>query len=142
MTAPAPHPQSHGVEAYSAVANAMKLASSLVVSFGITLAVRQFLIPRMLGTERYGELNFADGFAGLFLVAAWLGIDTWLRKELGVTLKTADGLYGGVAAVRTVFTVVLTAAMAITLKLLGRSDQIVIMAIIFGVAQLMVMTQN
>lgn len=142
MTAPPPPQNAHGVEAYSAVANALKLAGSLVVSFGITLAVRQFLIPRMLGTERYGELNFADGFAGLFLVAAWLGIDTWLRKELGVTLKTADGIWSGVAVVRSVFTVVLTAAMAVTLKLLGRSDEIVAMAVIFGIAQLMLMTQN
>src|SRR5215212_5048373 len=122
MTAPPPPQQNHGLEAYSAVANAMKLASSLVVSFGITLAVRQFLIPRMLGTERYGELNFADGFAGLFLVAAWLGVDTWLRKELGVTLKNADGVFGGVLVVRATMTVVLTAVMAVTLKLLGRSD--------------------
>src|SRR6185436_12877235 len=120
---PPPPQNSHGVEAYSAVANAMKLASSLVVSFGITLAVRQFLIPRMLGTERYGELNFADGFAGLFLVSAWLGIDTWLRKELGVTLKSADGIYGGVLALRTGFLVVFTVVMAVTLRLLGRSDQ-------------------
>ncbi|MBK7863675.1 MAG: hypothetical protein IPJ65_34735 [Archangiaceae bacterium] len=142
MTALPPKETTVGIEAYSAVANAVKLAGSLVVSFGITLAVKQFLIPRLLGTERYGEVNFADGFAGLFLVASWLGVDTWLRKELGVTLKTADGLFGGVALVRTVMSVVLTAAMAVTLKLLGRSDTIVAMAIIFGIAQLMLMTQN
>ncbi len=141
MTAPPKQP-SHGLEAYSAVANAMKLASSLVVSFGITIAVRQFLIPRTLGTERYGELNFADGFAGLFLIAAWLGVDTLLRKELGVTLQSADGLFGGITAVRSALSVVLTAAMAVTLKLLGRSDEIVLMAVIFGVAQLMLMMQN
>jgi len=142
MTAPPPKQTSQGLEAYSAIANAMKLASSLVVSFGITIAVRQFLIPRQLGTERYGELNFADGFAGLFLIVAWLGVDTVLRKELGVTLKSADGLWGGIVVVRTTFTVVLTGAMALALKLLGRSDQIVLLAVIFGVAQLMLMTQN
>lgn len=120
----------------------MKLASSLVVSFGITIAVRQVLIPRMLGTERYGELNFADGFAGLFLVAAWLGVDTWLRKELGVTLKSAQGIYGGILVIRAGFAVVLTTAMALTLGLLGRSDTIILMAVIFGVSQLMVMAQN
>ena len=134
--------QATGAQAYSAIANAMKLATSLVVSFGITIAVRQVLIPRMLGTERYGELNFADGFAGLFLVAAWLGVDTWLRKELGVTVKSAQGIYGGILVIRAGFTVVLTTAMAVTLKLLGRSDAIVLMAIIFGVAQAMTMTQN
>ena len=142
MTAPPPPQQSQGVEAYSAVANALKLASSLVVSFGITIAVRQFLIPRTLGTERFGELNYADGFAGLFLVIAWLGVDTWLRKELGVTIKTADGIYGGVAVVRGVFTVVFTAAMAVTLKLMGRSDLIVWLAVVFGVSQFMLMMQN
>jgi O-antigen/teichoic acid export membrane protein len=142
MTAPPLKPPTHGVEAYSAVANAMKLASSLMVSFGITIAVRQFLIPRMLGAARYGELNFADGFAGLFLVVVWLGVDTWLRKELGVTLKSANGLYGGVAVVRAVLTVVLTAAMALTLKLLGRSNEIIMMGCIFGLAQLMVIMQN
>ena len=120
----------------------MKLASSLVVSFGITIAVRQVLIPRTLGTERFGELNFADGFAGLFLVVAWLGVDTWIRKELGVTVKSAQGIYGGILAIRAGLGVVLTAAMAVTLKLLGRSDTIVWMAIIFGAAQLMVMAQN
>ncbi|MBL8950035.1 MAG: polysaccharide biosynthesis C-terminal domain-containing protein [Myxococcaceae bacterium] len=142
MTAPPPKESTQGVEAYSAVANAMKLASSLVVSFGITIAVRQFFIPRTLGTERFGELNFADGFAGLFLVAAWLGIDTWMRKELGVTLKSADGIWGGVAVVRTVMGIVLTGAMVVTLKLLGRSDEIIIMAVVFAIAQLMIMTQN
>src|SRR5712671_423916 len=141
MTAPPP-PQSHSVQTYSAISNALKLASPLVVSFGITLAVRQFLIPRLLGTERYGELNFADGFAGLFLVAAHLGVDTWLRKELGVTLKSADGIYGGVLVLRTGFLVLLTAVMAVALKLLGRSDEIVLMSVIFGVAQVMMMTQN
>jgi len=131
-----PHEASH------ALRNALKLAGSLVVSFGITLAVRHFLVPRMLGAERLGELSFADGFAGLFLVAAWLGVDTWLRTELGTTLKRADGIFGGVALVRAGLGVFLTVAMATTLYLLGRPTEIVVTACVFAVAQLVVMTQS
>lgn len=129
-------------EASTALRNALKLAGSLVLSFGITLAVRHFLVPRLLGAERFGELNFADGFAGLFMVAAWLGVDTWLRTELGTTLKRADGIFGGVVLVRLAIGVVLGAALTVTLVLLKRPNEIVITACIFAVAQLMLMTQS
>lgn len=129
-------------EASTALRNALKLAGSLVLSFGITLAVRHFLVPRMLGAERFGELNFADGFAGLFMVAAWLGVDTWLRTELGTTLKRADGIFGGVVLVRVALGVVLGVALTVTLMVLERPNEIVITACIFAVAQLMLMTQS
>jgi O-antigen/teichoic acid export membrane protein len=144
MSAPLPPGETakHRVETYSALANAAKLASSLVVSFGITLAVRQLFIPQTLGTARFGELNLADGWAGLFLISAWLGVDTWLRKELGVTLKSANGLFAGVFLVRAALATVFTGALAVTLHLRGRNDETVITAVIFGGAQLMMMTQN
>jgi O-antigen/teichoic acid export membrane protein len=120
----------------------LKLASSLVVSFGITLALRQLVIPRFLGTERLGELNFADGLAGVFLVAAWLGVDIWLRREMGLSLKSADGLFGGILAVRAVSSLFLTAALAVTLYLMGRSPEIILTGVVFGIAQLASMMQN
>ncbi len=129
-------------EASHALRNALKLAGSLIVSFGITLAVRHFLVPRVLGAERLGELNFADGFSGLFLVSAWMGVDTWLRTELGTTLKRADGIFGGVVLVRLGLGFLLTTAMVATLLVLGRPTEIVLTAVVFAVAQLVVMTQN
>jgi O-antigen/teichoic acid export membrane protein len=132
----------HRAEAYSAVANALKLASSLVVSFGITLALRQLVIPRLLGTERLGELNYADGLAGVFLVTAWLGVDIWIRREMGVSMKSADGLFGGIFVLRAGLSVVLTASLALTLHLLGRPREIVLTAVVFGVAQLLTMMQS
>lgn len=129
-------------EASTALRNALKLAGSLVVSFGITLAVRHFLVPRMLGAERFGELNFADGFAGLFLVAAWLGVDMWLRTELGTTLQRADGIFGGIVLVRAGLGAVLTLALVGTLIALGRPTEIIVTAVVFALAQLMVMTQS
>jgi O-antigen/teichoic acid export membrane protein len=113
-----------------------------VVSFGITLALRQFVIPHFLGTEHYGELNYADGFAGVFLVTAWLGVDVWIRREMGHSFETADGLFGGIFVVRAALSVVLTAALAFTLHLMGRSNEIVLTGVVFGVAQLLSMTQN
>ncbi len=140
---PEPAPAATRVEAGAAFSNALKLASSLLVSFGITLALRQLVIPRYLGTERLGELNYADGWAGVFLVAAWLGVDTWIRKEIGVSVKSADGYFGGILAVRTAFMLVLTTALGVTpMHLLGRSNEIVITGVVFGVAQLMTMMQN
>jgi O-antigen/teichoic acid export membrane protein len=129
-------------EGFSALTNALKLASSLVVSFGITLALRQLVIPRYLGTERLGELNYADGLAGLFLVGAWLGIDVWIRKEMGITVKTADGLFGGILVVRASIAVVFTAGLAGTLYAMGRPHEIVLTAVVFGLGQVLMMMQS
>ena len=64
-----------------AASNALKLGSSLLATWGIALVARLY-IPRFLGPDRFGVLNFAEAFTATAFVFLGLGLDTYVRKEI------------------------------------------------------------
>ncbi|MGI5863127.1 MAG: flippase [Myxococcales bacterium] len=106
-------------DALLAVRNAFKLTGSLLATWGIALVVR-ILLPRLLGPEQYGPLNFADAFATLFFVSLGLGVDTYIRKEIPVRPAHASDFFGGVLVLRLAMAGLVVLAMSAVMGLTGR----------------------
>jgi O-antigen/teichoic acid export membrane protein len=115
--------------------NVLKLGGSLIATWTVSLMIK-FQIPRHLGPERFGALNFSDNFAGTFFVLLDLGVDVYIMREVSVRPKHASDFFGGVLALRVALSVALLIAMASTLRLTHRSAEIQGAALVFGVALL------
>ena len=122
-----------------AVANAVKLGSSLVATLGIAVAVK-FLMPRYLGPTSFGTLSFADGFTATFFVALNLGAEAYIRKEVSVRPAHASDFLGGTIVLRAVLSLVIFGAMAAVMHATGRTPQARSLVYVFGVAQFFVST--
>ncbi len=117
-----------------AIRNIAKLGSSLIVSWGIGLVARLY-IPRFLGPERFGMLNFADSFAAIALVPLGLGIDTYVRKELPVRPEHASDFVGGIVVLRLLLSVLVFVGMGWMLTVTDRSEEVRLPVYICGVSQ-------
>jgi O-antigen/teichoic acid export membrane protein len=117
-----------------AAANAIKLGSSLLATWGIALVARLY-IPRFLGPDRFGVLNFADAFTVTAFVIMSLGLDTYVRKEISVRPQHASDFIGGIVALRLLLLVFVYAGMEIILRYTGRSPEVRLLVYIFGAAQ-------
>jgi O-antigen/teichoic acid export membrane protein len=113
--------------------NAMKLAMSLTVTWTVALFVR-FPVPRHLGPERFGLLNFADSFSGSFFSVVDLGVSTYIFREIPVRPKHATEFWGGVMLVRTALSAALFAVMAITLAASHHTLEMQATVAIYGLA--------
>ncbi len=120
-----------------AIRNAAKLGGSLTVTWGIGLAVRLYL-PRFLGPERFGILNFADAFTATAFVILGFGLDTYVRKEVSVRPEHASDFIGSVMLLRVVLAVLVFAGMEGVLSATHRSDEVRDLVRIYGIAQLCV----
>ena len=134
-----PQPVSAG--AYAALVNAVKLGGSILVSWGIALGVR-LLLPRMLGPGRFGEMNYADALAAVAFLPAVLGIETWIRKEVGITIKDANAFLGGAFALRLVMTVLFGLGAVMFARLIGRSLELQLAVAVFSLGQLFLLTNS
>ena len=103
-----------------AVGNALKLSGSLAGGWATALLVR-LVLPRVLGPERFGALNFADVFTATSFVLLQLGVDTYVRTAVAVEPQLARKFMGGVLAWR-VLALALTAALCIVLRATGRAE--------------------
>jgi O-antigen/teichoic acid export membrane protein len=120
--------------------SALKLGVSLVLSWSVALSVRVFL-PRQLGPEVFGQLNFADAFSTAWFVALFLGVDTYVRKEVPLRPQHASDFLGGVVLLRLVAGVALWLTMMGILWATHRPDMVLLLVTIFSAAQL-VMAHN
>lgn len=120
-----------------AVRNALTLGLSLTATWGIALVVRLY-VPRLLGPERFGMLNFADAFTATAFVALNLGVDTYVRKEISVRPEHANDFIGGIIALRLALTILVFAGMEVVLRVTGRGDEVRWLAYIYGVGQFFV----
>ena len=117
-----------------AFVNSLKLGSSLLLTWGIALFTRLY-IPRFLGPERFGTLNFADAFTATAFVAMGLGIDTYVRKEISVRPEHASDFIGGVVALRIILLAFVFAGMEIVMRAGHQSRDVRILVYIYGFAQ-------
>ena len=118
-----------------AVRNGLKLFASLLCTWGISIAVR-LLLPRHLGPELFGELNFADAFSATFFVIITLGVDTYIRTEVAVRPEHASDFFGGLVAVRILGTGLLLAALAAVMHATGRAPEVRRLVYCFAFVQL------
>lgn len=120
-----------------AVKNAVTLGGSLVATWGVALVVR-FFLPRYLGPDQFGVLNFADSFAATSFIVLGLGLDTYIRKEIPVRPEHASDFFGGFFVVRLAMSALVFAGMAVFLAAAGRSPAVQRVAFAFGAAQILV----
>lgn len=118
-----------------AVRNTLKLGSSLLITWGVAMIVR-LQVPAHLGPVRQGHFGFAESFAAMFFTTLHLGVDTYVMKEVSIRPKHASDFIGGIFALRALLSVVLLGAMVLTLRLTGRSTEIQLAVVVFGLCQL------
>lgn len=128
----APPPSEHQRrEGALALRNALKLGTSLVLTWGVALVVT-FKLPKYLGPTSYGFYQFGESYAMSAAVFLSLGIDTYISREIAVRPKHASEFFGGILAARAL---VLVPVIAVSLVIL-RSDvpQRQLAATLFGIA--------
>jgi O-antigen/teichoic acid export membrane protein len=121
--------------------NALTLAASLVGTWGVAFLVR-FQLPRFLGPAAFGEFNFADAFSAAFFVLADFGIDVYAVKETAARPAHASDFTGGVLVVRALTSLLLFAAMAITLGVTHRSADVQLAVFVFGLTQFVMLANG
>jgi O-antigen/teichoic acid export membrane protein len=120
-----------------AVKNAVKLFGSLMVTWGIALGVR-LMLPRYLGPQAFGVVNFADAFASTLFVLAGFGVETYIRKEVSVRSQHASEFFGGVTALRVLVSVLLFGVTQAFLVIADRPPETWAVVHLFGVSALLV----
>ncbi len=118
-----------------AAKNAVKLFGSLMVTWGIALGVR-LLLPRYLGPQGFGVVNFADAFTSTLFVLAGFGVDTYIRKEVSVRYQHASEFYGGVTALRMLVALLLFGVTQAFLMLTNRPPETWLVVHLYGVSAL------
>lgn len=122
-------------EARLAIWNALKLGSSLVLSWSVSLGIRA-LVPRHLGPSQYGVYTFADAVATTLFVFTTLGVETYVQKSIPVRHEHASEFFGGVLAVRLAMSAVLLLIIAAGLRATGHGPEVVGAALLFGTGQI------
>lgn len=122
-------------EARLAIWNALKLGSSLILSWSVSLGIRA-LVPRYLGPTDYGVYTFADAVATTLFVFCTLGVETYVQKSIPVRHEHASEFFGGVLAVRLAMSAVLLLILGLGLEATGHRPEVVGAAVLFGVGQI------
>ncbi len=118
-----------------ALRNAVTVGLSLVCTWSVALIVK-FQLPRFLGPEQFGDLNFADSFAAAFLGFIELGFDVYIQKEVSVRPRHASDFLGGVLVFRSAFATALISLMFGLLRANHRPAGVQIAAAVFALAYL------
>jgi O-antigen/teichoic acid export membrane protein len=126
-------------ETHEALGNAIKLGASLVVTLAMSFGVR-LLLPRYLGPELFGPLNFADAFAAAFFVVLGLGLDVYVRREVSIRPEHAMDFLGGILLVRLGLVSLLFLAMGLLLHAGHRAPLERQLVYLYGLAQLFITT--
>lgn len=82
-----------------ALANAARLAASMVLTWGVALFVT-FKLPDYLGPTTYGHYRFGDQTSAVAAVFLALGVDTYISREIAVRPKHLSDFFGGLLVAR------------------------------------------
>ncbi|WP_395836343.1 flippase [Archangium violaceum] len=130
-SAAAPRAEPAQVDAHTSLRNALKLGGSLMVTYGIALAMR-VVLPRYLGPESFGRYNWADGFSGAFFVLSAMGLDVYIRKEVAVRREHASEFFGGTLLLQVGLALGLTGAMLWVMRAGGEPPEVQTLALLMG----------
>jgi O-antigen/teichoic acid export membrane protein len=117
-----------------AFTNAVKLGISMVATWGIALITR-LILPRYLGPERFGILNFAEAFSATAFVFMGLGLDQYVRKEISVRPGHASDFVGGIVALRLILFGMIGIVMEVVLRVTHRDSQVRLLVYICAFSQ-------
>lgn len=106
-----------------ATRSALQLGLGLLGSWLIGMAIR-FALPRWLGPEQFGVLQFADVFATTAMVITTLGADTYIRKEVATRPGHATEFFGGTLLVGTLLGLLVIVAALPTLAYFGKPSTV------------------
>jgi O-antigen/teichoic acid export membrane protein len=118
-------------EAALALRNALKLGSSLVLTWGVALIVA-FKLPKYLGPENYGFYQLGESWGLTAATFLTLGVDTYISREIAVRPKHASDFFGGLLVARA-FTLVPVVLVELAL-LHSRIPQKQLSVFLFGIA--------
>ena len=126
-----------GSDVASSMRNALKLGMGLLGSWAIALGIRLSL-PRFLGLESFGALQFADAFTTTVFVLTGLGVETYVRKEIATRQDHASDFFGGTVVLGLLVGVAVMVAALIGLRWGGKSPEVLQLVLIMGIAQLLI----
>jgi O-antigen/teichoic acid export membrane protein len=130
-----PSPPS-SLDVTASVRNALKLGGSLMVTYGIALAVR-LLLPRVLGPEAFGQFNWAsEGFTAVFFVLVGLGLEVYIRKEVALRPEHASEFFGGTLLLQVGLAAGLLGLMQALMVADGKPAPLRLLVLLLGVYQL------
>ena len=116
--------------------NALKLGVGLMGSWVVALGIRMAL-PRFLGIEHFGEWQFADSFTTAAFILMGLGVEAYTRREIAARREHASEYLGGTLALATVVAVLVMIVALLGLRASGKSDQVLVLVLILGIAQVL-----
>lgn len=95
-----PHHEEHTRrEGVTALRNAMKLATSLLLTWGVGIVIT-FQLPNYLGPLRWGFYKYGLEYATALAVFLHFGVDTYISREIPVRPKHTSDFFGGVVVAR------------------------------------------
>ncbi len=103
----------------------------MVLTLGIAFGIRPFM-PRFIGNEAFGLINYADAFTSTVFALTGLGIDTYIRKEVSVRPEHASEFFPGVTALRLVMALVLTGGVQLFLVATHRPPETWLLVHLYG----------
>jgi O-antigen/teichoic acid export membrane protein len=124
-----------------ATRSAMHLGVGLMGSWAIGIAIR-LLLPRWLGPEQFGVLQFADVFTTTVLIVTMLGADTYIRKEVATRPQHASEFFGGTLLVGLLVGLLVLAVSLPALSAAGKSGTVLWIVFWLALAQMAVNTNN
>jgi O-antigen/teichoic acid export membrane protein len=124
----------NATEMTAALGNALKLGLSVMGTILVAVVVRIY-VPRHLGPELFGQLNFADAYAATFFSFATFGVDTYIRKEVATRLSHASEFYGGFFLLRLLTSVVIFVLMGVGLYVNHKQPLIWHLVLLFGLGR-------
>ncbi len=80
--------------------NALKLGTSLMLTWGVALIIT-FKLPKYLGPTLNGFYVYGDQFAAAGAVILTLGVDTYISREIALRPKHASDFFLGLILTRT-----------------------------------------
>lgn len=86
-------------EGITALRNAIKLATSLLLTWGVGIIIT-FQLPNYLGPLRWGYYKYGLEYATSLAVFLHFGVDTYISREIPVRPKHASDFFGGVVVLR------------------------------------------
>jgi O-antigen/teichoic acid export membrane protein len=87
-------------EGATALRNGLKLATSLVLTWGVALVIT-FKLPKYLGPLAWGYYKYGFEYAATLAVFVGFGVDTYVSREVAVRPKHASDFFGGIVVLRT-----------------------------------------
>lgn len=122
-------------EAVTAVRNGAKLATSLLLTWGVALVIT-FKLPKYLGPLEWGYYKYGFEYAASLAVFLHFGVDTYISREIPVRPKHASDFFGGVLLARTLVVLPLFAYGYMHLSHKLHDERVA--AALFGVTQLFI----